>query len=49
MSPERQRVADQTPTGPGDVAARTPPRPTGGIHEPQTQVGSSVASSSQAT
>ena len=37
--------------GPGDAAARTPPQPTGGIviHEPQTQVGPSVASSSQAT
>ena len=37
--------------GPGDVAAQTPPQPTGGIviHEPQAQVGPGVASSSQAT
>ena len=36
--------------GPGDVATQTLPRPTGGIviHEPQTQVGPGVASSSQA-
>ena len=47
---KRQKVADQPPTGLGDVAARTPPRPTGGIVicEPQTQVGPGVASSSQA-
>ena len=47
---KKQRVADQPSTGLGDTAVQTPPRPTGGIviHEPQTQVGSGVASSSQA-
>ena len=47
---KRQRVADQPPMGPGDVATQTPPRPTGGIviHETQTQVGLGVAPSSQA-
>ena len=47
---KRQRVTDQPPMGPGDVATQTLPRPTGGIviHEPQTQVGPGVASSSQA-
>ena len=44
-----QRVTDQPPTGLGDVATQTPPLPIGGIviHEPQTQVGPGVASSSQ--
>ena len=48
---KRQRAAYQPPSGPRDVATQTPPRPTGGIviHEPQTQVGPGVASSSQAT
>lgn len=47
---KKQRVADQPSTGSGDAAVQTPPQPTGGIviHEPQTQVGSGVASSSQA-
>ena len=47
---KRQRATDQPPTGPGDIATQTPPRPTRGIviHEPQTQVGPGVASSSQA-
>ena len=47
---KKQRVADQSSTGPGDAAVQTPPRPTGGIviHELQTQVGPGVASSSQA-
>ena len=47
---KRQRVTDQPPTGLGDVAIQTSPRPTGGIviHEPHTQVGPGVASSSQA-
>ena len=46
---KKQRVADQPSTGPGDATVQTPPRPTGGIviHEPQTQVGLGVASSSQ--
>ena len=48
---KRQRIAEQTTTGPRDAVVRTPPRPTGGIviHELQTQVGPGVASSSQAT
>ena len=46
---KKQKVADQTSTGSGDSAVQTPPRPIGGIiiHEPQTQVGPGVASSSQ--
>ena len=47
---KRQKVADQPPTGLGDVATQTHPRPTEGIviHEPQTQVKPGIASSSQA-
>ena len=47
---KRQRVAEQASAGPGDAAARTPPRPSDGIiiQEPQTQVGPSIASFSQA-
>ena len=46
---KRQKVADQPPTGSGDVVTQTPPQPTGGIviQEPQTQVGPGIASSSQ--
>ena len=47
---KRQRVVEHTSTGPRDVVIRTPPQPSRGIviQEPQTQVGVSVASSSQA-
>ena len=50
LARKKQRVAGQPSTGPGDATVQTPPRPIGGIviHEPQTQVGSGVASSSQA-
>ena len=44
-----KKVTDQPSTGPGDAAVQTPPQPTGGIviREPQTQVSTGVASSSQ--
>ena len=46
---KKQKVTDQPSTGLGDAAVQTPPQPTGGIviREPQTQVGTGVASSSQ--
>jgi len=47
---KRQCIAEQTSTGLGDVVTRTPLQPSRGIviQEPQTQVGASAASSSQA-
>ena len=46
---KKQKVTDQPSSGPGDAAAQTPPRPTGGIviREPPTEVGTGGASSSQ--
>ena len=46
---KKQKVTDQPSTGPGDAAAQTPPRPTGGIviREPPTEAGTGGASSSQ--
>ena len=46
---KKQKVTDQPSTGSRDAAVQTPPQPTRGIviHEPQTQVGTGVASSSQ--
>ena len=46
---KKQKVTDQPSTGPGEAAVQIPPQPTGGIviHEPLTQAGTGVASSSQ--
>ncbi|XP_030925072.1 uncharacterized protein LOC115952134 [Quercus lobata] len=46
---KKQKVTDQPSTCPGEVAAQTPPRPTGGIviREPPTEAGTGGASSSQ--
>jgi len=47
---KKQKVTDQPSTCPGEAAAQTPPRPTGGIviREPPTEAGTGGASSSQA-
>ena len=47
---KKQRVADQPSSQPGDAAAQTPPRPTGGIviRDQPTPVVPGAASSSQA-
>ena len=46
---KKQKVTDQPSTCPGEAAAQTPPRPSGGIviREPPTEAGTGGASSSQ--